>query len=927
MKSNSLEISEPDTIMTAPLLSLPAPRFERARHDANVPLQPSHRPRPHQELKDNPPSLPYISSSSSSSSSSVSQRTKSTVQEPHDKMISFDSAETDDEIVRILKHGHPRTQGRSGNASAVSPMYRWTTPRIANRKVLAGPIQGVAGRKAASGPVTTKATPIDQAFDVKAPPNFPNQSAGSAQDFSLFPQTEKEDPFFASFSEFEEADFQNNVFEDDSFGKDGFASFEFQQSHVSTQEPLANEPNEVSNSLNPDDCRSLDTKDINDIVNATPLNGAYRYHKDGDNPPSLSQLDSEVSSYMDLTQEASTTVKSLQSSPHSVMDLDNSTLASSSKQPPRRKKARGRILKNSPGRDTESPTTRSYNTKENGGGTLRSLHKTRINRRKIYEDESTVQSSVVHKFAYSAPLARLHDLIVGNSLCCTSQDRSTLADGCALHLAEEEEEFDRKPSKYNDYADEISLEDDDEGTFDDTTFDDDLSYHYKGSAVSLESGVYYTTDDDDETVSRASTRSRSSLHVVKSSHFSQREVLPPRTPPRGTSRGRSPTIRNGYNSDRSLSRGASMNSFNSTKKHVQMEVLKPCDSEKDTSVKSNDSSSYVSAAESVLSQDQATWMEMTQPSPEKVTKISSSEVTTTLDSARSKDESVNSTEAPASSAAKHAKSHDTALVSTPPRAKADLSMNAEQSALAAPQSEARSPGILSKNVTASPEQKADDGAKNETSEKKDSAPLSSMHSKTSPEVDGYFKKLLSVGIHLQLNDPPNNLTTHCQKRQGKLLLRFGGRTAGQIESPFFIWVDMMGNTSSFSAPDDTHKVESIMLSDIQIIRKPRESELDGYPLVTPEHCFVMSLQDGNTLILEAINDIQMKRVTMGLNGILHVLEHDIKTGDYSWILKSLQSVKRKVSDVQPHACAVDLTVKKTLLEEAKARRRKKRQQR
>jgi hypothetical protein len=136
---------------------------------------------------------------------------------------------------------------------------------------------------------------------------------------------------------------------------------------------------------------------------------------------------------------------------------------------------------------------------------------------------------------------------------------------------------------------------------------------------------------------------------------------------------------------------------------------------------------------------------------------------------------------------------------------------------------------------------------------------------------------------------------------------------------------MKGNPSLFSDPDAANKLESIMLSDIQIIRKPRDSELDGYPLVTPEHCFVMSLQNSNTLFFEAINDIQMKRVTMGLNGILHVLERDIKMGDYSWILQSLQSVKRQVPDVQTNACAVDQSVKKILLEEAKVQRRKKRQ--
>ncbi|KAL7485815.1 hypothetical protein ACHAW6_011420 [Cyclotella cf. meneghiniana] len=904
--------------MTAPVLSLPASLLELARHDVHAHLQPSHS-RSLQELKDSPPCIPYISSSSSSTSS-VSQRTKSTAQESRDKMISFDSAETDDEIVRIIKHGHPRTHGQTGIAAVVSPLQRGTTPRIANRKVLAAPPQGVIDRKA-----TTKATPIDQAFDVDAPPSFPNLGGAREQDFSLFPHVEEEEPFFANFSEFGESDFQRQVFEGNDFGQGGFASIEFQQSQNSSQEPHAHEPNEVANGLNPDDCRSLDTRDIHDIVNATTLNRTYRYHKEGDSP-SVSHLDCDVSSYMDLTQEASTTVKSLQSSPHSVMDLDNSTLASSSKQPPRRKTG-GRILKTSSFRETESPTTSSYDTQGNDGRPSRSLRKTRIRRGKVFEDDSTVQSSVVNKFVYSAPLARLHDLIVGSSLCCTSNHRSSLADRCDLRLAEEEEEFDRKTSKYNDYGDEISLEDDDEGTFDDTTFDDDLSYHYKGSAVSFESGVDYTTDDD-ETMSRASTRSRSSNYVIKTSHYPQTEVVPPRTPPRCTSRGRSPTIRNGYNSDRSLSRGASTNSANCTKKQAQLAVVNRCDSEKDQSIKSNDSSSQISVVESVLSQDEATWMEMTKPtSPHRVGKMSSSEVAATLDKARSKGEAVNSEEAKTSHSPKPARLNNSAQAFTPHTAKTNVSKNSEQSVTVIAQSKERSADCSSKKVQATPEQKVNEDAKKETSEKKDSAPLSSMHSKTSPEVDGYFKKLLSVGIHLQLNDPPNNQTTHCQKRQGKLLLRFNGRTVDQIEAPFFTWVDMKGNPSLFSAPEATDKVESIMLSDIQIIRKPRESELDGYPLVTAEHCFVMSLQNGNTLFFEAINDIQMKRVTIGLNGILHVLERDIKTGDYSWILQSLQSVKRKVSDVQPSASAVDQSVKKTLLEEAKARRRKKRQQR
>jgi hypothetical protein len=79
--------------------------------------------------------------------------------------------------------------------------------------------------------------------------------------------------------------------------------------------------------------------------------------------------------------------------------------------------------------------------------------------------------------------------------------------------------------------------------------------------------------------------------------------------------------------------------------------------------------------------------------------------------------------------------------------------------------------------------------------------------------------------------------------------------------------------------------------------------------------------------LEAVNAIQVNRVISGLNGILNKLERDINTtGDYTWIVQSLESVKRKASDIQPYVVKTNNTPKKTLLQEAAARRKNKRRQ-
>ena len=138
---------------------------------------------------------------------------------------------------------------------------------------------------------------------------------------------------------------------------------------------------------------------------------------------------------------------------------------------------------------------------------------------------------------------------------------------------------------------------------------------------------------------------------------------------------------------------------------------------------------------------------------------------------------------------------------------------------------------------------------------------------------------------------------------------------------------MNNNAISFTVSNATNKIDSISLSDIKTIRKPREAELHGYPLATPEHCFILALLNGVTFLLEALNVVQMNRVIAGLNGILNKLEQDINTtGDFTWINQSLESVKRKASDVQPHVVKKTTGVKKSLMQEAAMRRKMKRRQ-
>lgn len=585
------------------------------------------------------PSAPCIISSSSSDCES--QRTRSTATLPISfgssiKMNSFDSTETDDEIVNIMQTDTSRAG--HGNAAVISPFERWTTPRIANRKILTPEDAN-----------TSAVGMIDFESASVAPSSIaPPSTASVFQDFSFacedlsMTQFEKADSeFFAPFNSgnknkvVQSSEGSNIPLREQVTVKQEALNEEVMKEEVVKQEPVLSKAPSEENSLNPDDCRPLNVKDINDIVNASKhqTGTVHRYHRDNDNP-SLHD-----SSYMD---ECSTAAKSLNSSPQSVMDFDNSTFASSKMSKPRRKKKnQGRNLNTSSFSEAgESRTTRDTFDDDTSSFVSSKVSyslrdDTRIRVGRISDDSSSKQSSVVENIVYSAPLARLHEFITGNGLCCTSKGQDSLIIGEACS---EYERKSPKKSSYDDneyYDDNTTFYDEDDVTYDDTTYtgmdDETASYRHRrgGSAYSIESSAYYTTDDD-ETVSRASTRSSYHHHVTKSSsHKSTPEPLKLKASPlgsRGSSRGRSPTIRNGYNSDRSLSRCASTaSSGNSNEKLVQGTKLKECDS-RDISLKSNESSQASAeasaAAESVLLQDQNSWMEMTSPSPYRSVNIS-----------------------------------------------------------------------------------------------------------------------------------------------------------------------------------------------------------------------------------------------------------------------------------------------------------------
>jgi len=173
--------------------------------------------------------------------------------------------------------------------------------------------------------------------------------------------------------------------------------------------------------------------------------------------------------------------------------------------------------------------------------------------------------------------------------------------------------------------------------------------------------------------------------------------------------------------------------------------------------------------------------------------------------------------------------------------------------------------------------------------------LSPYSSRDASAVEGYFKKLLSVGIQLLLNDPPTSSEKSGPRlnRAGKMFLQFGNKAQpdelGKFEHPHLLWA---------GGQDASHALE---LLDIRSIRRPTSFELDNaYPFAIPTHSFFLTTtsgededgedEDGNvgrSLLFEAVDELQMIRVTAALRGIIGKLAKKIIQGENDWVVQML----------------------------------------
>ncbi len=157
-----------------------------------------------------------------------------------------------------------------------------------------------------------------------------------------------------------------------------------------------------------------------------------------------------------------------------------------------------------------------------------------------------------------------------------------------------------------------------------------------------------------------------------------------------------------------------------------------------------------------------------------------------------------------------------------------------------------------------------------------------------------------------------------QKRKGKLFLRFGTRSSGKFEEPCFVWKDAI--------EDSNPAIEGFSLFDISSIRKPSVFELDNFPMAIADSSFFISKCDGESLLFEAIDNVQMTRVSSALKGIVAKMTRYIIMGHDAWMTQILASVHGSSEDEYLVAATIDLTdhlIQKTIVQEAHRKRRAK----
>lgn len=171
--------------------------------------------------------------------------------------------------------------------------------------------------------------------------------------------------------------------------------------------------------------------------------------------------------------------------------------------------------------------------------------------------------------------------------------------------------------------------------------------------------------------------------------------------------------------------------------------------------------------------------------------------------------------------------------------------------------------------------------------------------KGSSAIEGYFKKILTVGIQLILNDPPSSSHGPRLHRNGKMYLKFGPHSReGAYECPSLLWTD---------GHDISHTIE---VFDIESIHQPTESELiDTYPFAIPTQCFFISTKSNClSLLFEAVDELQVERITTALRGIIARLARKVVSGESDWVgqmmlVSSSQAAKfEEVEEMVP--CAI-----------------------
>lgn len=165
-----------------------------------------------------------------------------------------------------------------------------------------------------------------------------------------------------------------------------------------------------------------------------------------------------------------------------------------------------------------------------------------------------------------------------------------------------------------------------------------------------------------------------------------------------------------------------------------------------------------------------------------------------------------------------------------------------------------------------------------------------------------------------------------------MFIRFGSRSKGIFEDPCFIWKDADGRVSSFAPKKSFTATERIGLFDVLSIKKPTMIELDGYPLAIPENCFILLMNNGASLLFEAIDNFQMTRISTAIRGIVAKMARNIVTGDNAWVTQMLTSVDKNVSDddIVVSVAMTDVTdqlIRKSIMQQAQDRLRKKRSSR